>query len=116
MSLALMATVIASSALKKGANAKENQENLAVKRVRRLAISAQKTIATRQLSCVSVNRPTNRRTAHSMKASGKAVKDAQRAEIQHQKEKEIEQRTVEELVEHLKNIAPFNKRWQVVAV
>uniref|UniRef100_F1KU17 Serine/threonine-protein kinase n=1 Tax=Ascaris suum TaxID=6253 RepID=F1KU17_ASCSU len=49
-----------------------------------------------------------------MKASGKAVKDAQRTEIQHQKEKEVEQRMVEELVEHLKNIAPFNKRWQVI--
>ncbi|VDM40908.1 unnamed protein product [Toxocara canis] len=49
-----------------------------------------------------------------MQASGKAVKEAQLNENQRKKEREREERMVEELVEHLKKIAPFNKRWQVI--
>uniref|UniRef100_A0AAF5PKM5 Uncharacterized protein n=2 Tax=Wuchereria bancrofti TaxID=6293 RepID=A0AAF5PKM5_WUCBA len=36
-----------------------------------MVFSAQKTAATRQLPCVFANRPSNRRVAHSQKASGK---------------------------------------------
>uniref|UniRef100_A0A0M3IZQ4 Protein kinase domain-containing protein n=1 Tax=Anisakis simplex TaxID=6269 RepID=A0A0M3IZQ4_ANISI len=66
-----------------------------------------------QLSCVSVNRRINRRLLHSTMASGKAISSALGVE-KRQKEKEIEDKMIEELVEHLKSIAPFNKRWQVI--
>uniref|UniRef100_A0A915CFR3 Protein kinase domain-containing protein n=1 Tax=Parascaris univalens TaxID=6257 RepID=A0A915CFR3_PARUN len=93
--------------------AKNKKEYLSAKRCNRLAADAQKTIATRQLSCVSVNRRTSRRLVHSTMASGKVISSALSVE-KRQKDKEAENKMVEELVEHLKRIAPFNKRWQVI--
>ncbi|VDM27868.1 unnamed protein product [Toxocara canis] len=46
-------------------------------------------------------------------ASGKAISSALGIE-KRQKDKEEENRKVDELVDHLKRIAPFNKRWQVI--
>uniref|UniRef100_A0A915CFR8 Protein kinase domain-containing protein n=1 Tax=Parascaris univalens TaxID=6257 RepID=A0A915CFR8_PARUN len=46
-------------------------------------------------------------------ASGKVISSALSVE-KRQKDKEAENKMVEELVEHLKRIAPFNKRWQVI--
>uniref|UniRef100_A0A915CGI9 Protein kinase domain-containing protein n=1 Tax=Parascaris univalens TaxID=6257 RepID=A0A915CGI9_PARUN len=66
-----------------------------------------------ELSCVSVNRRTSRRLVHSTMASGKVISSALSVE-KRQKDKEAENKMVEELVEHLKRIAPFNKRWQVI--
>ncbi|VDK75887.1 unnamed protein product [Litomosoides sigmodontis] len=64
-----------------------------------------------QLSCVSANRPSNRRAAHSQKASGKHL---ELAGSDRQRDQEKQDQAVQELVEHLKSIAPFNKRWQVI--
>uniref|UniRef100_A0A158Q7B8 Protein kinase domain-containing protein n=1 Tax=Elaeophora elaphi TaxID=1147741 RepID=A0A158Q7B8_9BILA len=86
-------------------------QQASAKRNQRMVFSAQKTAATRQLSCVSANRPSNRRVALSQKVSGKHTEVA---ESDWQKNQEKQDQAVQELVEHLKSIAPFNKRWQVI--
>lgn len=63
-----------------------------------------------QLSCVSANKPSNRRIAQSGKASSKLL---EQITGDHKVDQEREDQAVHELVEHLKSIAPFNKRWQV---
>ncbi|VDN03579.1 unnamed protein product [Thelazia callipaeda] len=98
---------------KKKSNVKKRKKDAlaSVKRNQRLAYSAQKNAATRQLSCVSANRPSNRRLAHSIKAS---LRNIEQSGSEVQKDQEKQDRAVQELVDHLKSIAPFNKRWQVI--
>ncbi|VDN20026.1 unnamed protein product [Gongylonema pulchrum] len=63
------------------------------------------------MSCVSANRPSNRRTAHSLQASKKG---AELIGSGQKMDTEREDQAIQDLVEHLKSIAPFNKRWQVI--